>query len=967
MKNNRRKRVSLAISLALGGWVAIGGAPLYAEADPDPKPDQASQNQSEGEERQQLETVVATATRINLPGLIANSPIQTYTEREITRAQPAAIEDFIRLLPSAVPAIGPATNNGSDGGAQVDLRGLGPNRTLVLVDGRRLVPYNLGGVVDTNTVPMALIDRVDLVTGGASAVYGADAITGVVNFILKRNFEGIDLRAQYGAAKSNSAARERADVTFGSNLADNRGNVTVSVGYTKTDALLQGEREIGLVSRSSTTGNVQGSGTTVPAVFFGPDALFGQINPSTGSIGSITNTFNFNPLNYYQTPLDRVQATGLAHFTLNDWAEAYTQIMYTRSDVGTQLAPSGTFFNDYFVPVGNPLIPQPARLQMCADIGVPAAQCVVGNPTEILLSIGRRITELGPRIQDFETKTFQGTFGFRGNLSPTWRYDVYWAHGESDQLNRLTNWGSNSRVQQALRSIAPGVCTDPSNGCVPLNVFGPEGSITRQMLDFINLSTLGTDKVRQTVYAGTLSGDLGEGLMVPSAAYPIGVALGAEYRRIEAGADSDQASQVPGEVLGTGAPDPNFSGSFNLTELYGEFVVPLVNDRPWAYSLSLEAAYRHTEFEAGSTDSYGTWKYGGEWAPIETLRFRALAQRATRAPNVGELFSPQITGLDNLAVDPCEGNRINQAQANTPGTLSNLCRLTGVPLARIGSLPPPSAGQINVLVGGNPDLGPEVANTFTTGVVWSPLSDLTLTLDYYRIKLSDTISSPSVDDVLADCYDPARNPGFTFNAACALIGRNPNNGTFNGVAARGVALISSNLGKVRTSGLDLSAMYTWSLGDWGDLAFNLNLNHVLEAKSQPTPSAIVRECVGYYSISCGNIVYDYKSNFSTTWSYQDYTAGLTWRYLHSVEEEPGGTNFLPAYSRIGSYSYFDLFGSWQITENVGVDLSVTNLFDKEAPFVGNTIGTTSVNSGNTFPNYYDVIGRFYSLSARVKF
>jgi iron complex outermembrane receptor protein len=958
---NRALRVApmaMAIAMAIAGVM-----PAVALA----------QDEAPAEEATELDAISVTGTRISSPNVISNSPISSYTAEELQVKQTVTVEDFIKLVPGAVPAIGPGTNNGSGGGATIDLRGLGPNRTLVLVNGRRFVPFNLLGVVDTNSIPIALIERIDIVTGGASAVYGADAIAGVVNFILKRDFEGAQAAVQYGTSDESDSDRQRIDVTLGASSADGRGNVVFSVGHTKTDPLLQGQREFGLVSRSSTDGSAQGSGTAIPAVFTNFPGVPGtsQVQPN-GTVGGPVSTFNFNPDNYYQTPLDRLQATAAGHFEFIEGHEAYGEILYTRADVGTQLASSGSFLNNFNVPVGNPFLPEPARQQMCTALNIPAAQCTVGNTTTARFAIGRRFEELGPRLNDFENKAFQGTVGVRGDITDTWSYDAYYSFGEADQIQTRGNWGSLSRVQQALLAVNPTTCITPANGCVPLNIFGPEGSITQAMINFINLDAILRQNVSQDVGAISTTGDLGETFKSPWTDYPISVAAGFERRELEANTQSDSASQIQGEVLGTGAPTPDRSGSFELNELFAEFFIPILNDAPFAYSLSAELGYRYTDFESQGSDSYDTYKYGGEWAPVEGFRVRGLVQRATRAPNINELFAPQVTGLSNLATDPCQGNLINQGQANTAGTLSNLCRLTGVPVGVIGNLPAPSAGQVNALGGGNPSVGPEIADTVTFGFVWEPTfaESLVLSLDYYDIEIEDFISTPSVTDILSQCYTTQFNPGLTFNAACALVGRDPTNGTFNGAGSPGISLLLSNQGQLATDGLDLGVNYGFDMGDWGALNFAWNLTHVLSWDFQATPTSVNRDCLGFYSIACNNaasLVHENKSNLRTTWSFNDLSVSLNWRYLDAVEEEPGGANFLPAYATIGSYSYFDLGGEWNMNENVRFNLTIDNLFDKQPPEVGNTIGSTTINSGNTFPQFYDVVGRFYTLGVTVTF
>jgi len=933
-----RSAVRLALCLGVSGMVV---STFAAAQDSDPA---------------RLDQITVTGTRLASPGIVANSPITTITAEELEVKQVVAIEDFLREMPALVPAIGPGTNNGSGGGATIDLRGLGTNRTLVLVNGRRVIPFNLAGVVDTNFIPVAMIESVEIVTGGASAVYGADAVAGVINFILKKDFEGAEFSAQWGQSADSDGDRQRVDATIGGNFAEGRGNAVLSVGHTKTDPVLQGSRSFGERSLSSVSGNPQGSGTSVPANVFnnsGAARAGGGICPD-GSLGCPTS-FNFNPLNLFQTPLDRLQASALARFALTDDHEAYGEFMYARSDVFTQLAPSGTFFNDYFVPVGNPYIPNAARQQICADMGIAAAACVVGNPQEALLTIGRRLVELGPRLNNFENKLSQGTVGFKGYLTDTWQYDTYYSFGEADQVQTRGNWGSNSRIQQALRAVSTTACQNTANGCVPINVFGPAGSVTQEMINFFNLDALLLQSVEQDVFGASVQGDLGEGFKSPWAAYPIAVSAGFEQRDTSASTKSDAATQINGEVLGTGAATPDRRGSFSLQELFVESIIPIINDAPGAYSLSFEGGYRRSTFEtAGKSTSYNTYKYGGEYAPIESFRVRALQQRATRAPNINELFNPLVTGLDNLAVDPCAG--LN------PTASRELCLLTGVPANLFGSVQQPSAGQVNILQGGNPLLGPEVADTLTVGFVWTPAfaDALSVTLDYYDIDIDKLVSAPTVDDILTGCYQNNNR------ATCALIGRNPNNGTFNGTNARGIGLALSNLGKLRTNGFDLGINYGLGLGDMGGLDFSLNLNKLRTYDFQATPTSIVRDCVGLYSISCG-VIHDFKSVFRTTWNYNDFGVSLNWRHLGGVTEEPGGQAFLPAFASIGSHNYFDLGASWKYNDMLRVNLSVANVADKQPPVVGNTIAATAINSGNTFPQFYDTIGRFYTMGVTVSF
>ncbi|MBI5717388.1 MAG: TonB-dependent receptor [Burkholderiales bacterium] len=964
----KRTQVCTGVLLAMGGLLV--SAPAW----------------SQGTERIEI-----TGSRIRTLDTISNSPVSTVSAVELTSSAPVAVEEVVKTLPAAVPSIGPGTNNGSTGGAVIDLRGLGSgsvsgaNRTLVLINGRRVVPFSLFAFVDTNSVPLNLVDRVEIVTGGASAVYGADAVAGVVNFILRKSFTGFEAGGSYGISEQGDAKRYTSNVTLGATLADGKGSVILSLGKSKTDPLLQGSRPSGQAALSSTTGNPQGSGTDVPAQISAaqlatlPGGLSTlQIDPATGGLVAPGPGFNFQPVNLYQTPNDRQQVTGIANYRINDHVEMYGEVLHTRSDVTLNLAGSGTFLNTFTIPIGNPFIPALMRSQLCTAFGIAAGNCVAGDPTPITLAIGRRITELGPRIRDLENKTTQWTLGAKGSIWESWGYDAYFSHGEADQVLVDRNWGSLSKVRQALNALTPAACVNPANGCVPLNVFGAEGTITPAMIAFFNLDSLQLQRVEQEVAAVFVNGDLGP-LRSPFAKSPIGVAFGVERQEVVAGNKSDSARQIQSEVLGTGAPTPDRSGSILLKEGYAEITAPIVEGLPGVHALTFEGALRATSFTAASTSTYNTYKIGGNYSPIRGLKFRGMQQKATRAPSINELYAPQVSGLSNVAVDPCQGASINQAEANTPGTLSNLCRVTGVPVGSIGSLPAPSAGQINNLAGGNPALEPEDADTTTFGIVFEPdfAKGLTISLDYYNIEITKAISSASVTDILTNCYSAAANPAFAFNDFCALIFRNPLNGTFNGAEARGVFTASSNLGTIKTRGYDLAVNYRLPLRDvgldpsWGRLDIGLNYNKVDKLEFQATPAAVNRNCNGFYSVACGNAFAspNFKEKWiqRTTWNVGDFSIGYAWRHLGKSTEEPGGTNFLAAFAEIPAYDYFDLNAAWQATKNVRLSLAVNNAGDKGPPIVGNTIGTTSANSGNTFPQTYDTVGRFYNFGVNVRF
>jgi iron complex outermembrane receptor protein len=935
---------------------------------------------------QQTERLEITGSRIKTLGAESSSPITSVRREDIEISQPVAVEELVRGLPSAYPAIGPNVNNGSNGTASIDLRGLGSNRTLVLINGRRMVPATLGGVVDTNTVPISLLERVDLVTGGASAVYGADAVSGVVNFVTRKNFSGIELTSLNSISGQGDAKRRKTDLTLGTNLADGRGNVVLNIGTTETNPLRLADRDYSGTVISSLTGSPGGfSGTAVPTVWSGmPGAIAGSrvIDSTTGLFRSAVTSgppdgYNTNPPNYFETPLSRTQVTGLARFTINEHAEAYAEFFNTRSNVTLNLAPSGTFGVALSIPIGNPFITNPIRQQLCAAYNISAANCVVGNPTEFRANIARRFVEAGPRIYSYDNTTMQYTTGVRGSLPGLqgWSYDAYFQRGRSEQIQTTGNGFSFTKLQQGVRALNTTSCTVTTGGCVPLNVFGSAGTLTPAMLAYMAIPTFQTTLVTQDVVSASANGEV-TAIKSPFAKTPMSLALGLERRTVFGGNKSDSVVQTQGELLGSGAPTPDRNGQLNFREMYGEASLPLIQGMNGARSVNLAGGYRRTEFNTtvGGSKDYGSYKAGLDWTPVKGLRLRGEQQRATRAPNVNELYAPVVTGLATLAVDPCQGTRIVAGDAGKAGTLTGLCQQTGVPTAQIGNVAAPSSSQINNTSGGNPALGPEKADTTTLGLVWEPqaVDGLSMTVDYWKIIINGAVSSPTAGQVMGGCFDPALNPGFTYNAFCQLIQRDSLNGSLNGVGSRGVSTQSSNLGYFAYNGIDIGGNYRVPLAKMGqpipgrlDLGLQVSLLRKADYKSLPTVATLQQ--AGYYGVDVGTPYSKTRFSQRGNWQHGKYALSYNWRYIGGSSEQPGGTTYLPQYSTLPAVSYFDLSGSVQAHKNLKLALTINNITNKQPPFIGTGIGPGATNFGNVFPTVYDIVGRRYTLVATAKF
>lgn len=1005
VKQIQRSKLTLsAAPLVLG--IALVSAPAFAQ---DAAEEGASAEQSD---------IVVTGSRIARPDLEVTSPVTVVGAEEITARQPNAAEDLLRDLPAVRPALGPGVNNGGDGSASVNLRGLGDNRTLVILDGRRIVPFGLDGSVDLNVIPTGLVERVDIVTGGASSVYGADAVAGIVNFITRRNFSGVDLSANYRISERGDATQYRADLLIGGNLEDGRGNVVLGLGYSNRNPLLATSRKIAKVPISSANGLYNGSTGAVPAIFQSglqsatnpnglPTAGFGAvIDPTTGSFRAATQNdlFNTNLGTYFMTPLERFNVYAAGRYEVTDNIEVYSSAMFTRNKATLALASSGTFGNPFNLPLNNPYLPAGARAQLCAANGISVADCgtaaamTTGTAQTVRVVPSRRLAEYGPRANPIESNMFQVQTGLRGDITDSIKFDVSAQYGETSQNQQRLNWGSSSKVQQALlaydsNGTAPGglVCSNTANGCVPLNLFGPDGSITADQIAFIDLDAQIRRLVQQGVVTASISGDL-FGLTSPFASSPIAFSIGAEYRKLKAKATPDAPSRIQGEVLGTGARTPPDIGQYDVKEIFGEIIIPLIEDS-FIHKATIEAGIRYSDYSTTGTST--TWKAGGTIEPIEGIKFRGMYQVAVRSPNILELHQSPVQGLSNLTSDVCAGA--------APTAPRNLCEATGAPTGTYGGISQPSSGQINVTTSGNPNLDVERAKTYTLGLVFQPtfVPRFSITLDYFNIKINDLISAPSQNDILDGCYSTALNPARTPNAFCALISRNPLTGSLNGAGETpGVKLASSNLGKLTTAGVDLGMNYTLPLDEVfgsgnGKLRFGFNATWLDYYRSQATPNSINRECAGYYSTSCTNPRPEWKWNSRIGYSDGPIDVSLMWNHVSSVQlerERPAGTplntpapgglkpfctirnamgicqdGILPAFRQIDAYDYFDLSVRFDVNDNFELGFLVENLFDKKPPLVGAGVAGTAFNNGNTMPTTYDVIGRSYTVSAKLAF
>ena len=1009
------------------GTPAAGNATVGTVAEAAPSPD--------GERE-----ITVTGSLIKNPNLVRATPVIVTTSEEIELKQSNVAEDVLREIPGVVPSVGSAVNNGNAGASYVNLRGIGENRNLVLLDGGRIAPAGLDGLVDLNNIPLALIDRVEALTGAASTTYGADAVSGVVNFVTKKNFTGVDISGSEQITEKGDGNYYRTDATIGGNFADDKGNAVFSVGYQHSDPVYQGDRGFSISNLDSFDGSISGSGTTIPTRITGtrpidPATGLPSVNPATGNGGSrqvciagdprcsipgaaVTPyyAFNFNPYNIFQTPFKRFNIFGQANYQASEHFDFYTRGLFSKNTVNTIIAPSGVFSSAVVVPLSNPYLPATVRNQFCAFNTATAAsglytprftpaECAAAalatsatdpNFRTVSTTVRRRTPEVGPRISEYTTTIFDYKAGVRGKVTDHLDYDVYGSYGESTNTELIQNYVLTSRVRAAAFATNTATClasplavgASTTAGCVPVNLFGANGSITPAQAAYLTATSTSNVSTKLGQVHGQISGDFG--ITSPAATDPISFAVGTEYRRYRASQFADTLAQTAGELGGAGSAAPILTDvGYDVTEGFGELVVPLVQDKPGIQSLTASGGVRYSSYKVNTTPGrgYNTTTYKGELAyePGYGLKIRGNYAHAVRAPNLNELFAPQLTGLTNLAVDPCAGKA-----PTTNANLRAVCLAQGAPAASIGNILNGTAGQINKTSGGNLSLKPENADTFGAGVVFSPkfFPGFSTSIDYYHIRVVGAITTPNPGDVISSCFGSPVNPSAAAAASplCTGIRRDPVTGGLDGDVATtpGLPLIRSNLGRITTQGVDVTFNYSHDLNFAKlGLSFLGNFTDYNRFQNAPGVGNLNRNCIGYISVNCGSLQPRFQWSQRTTLSFDSFDVSLLWRHIDKFRQEPAsidptdpatvafkgvdGAGATVNYGYIKPYDYFDLSGRVSVVENLSLTLTVANIGNRKPPATGSTIGSTGFNSGNTYPSTYDALGRRYSVSARVKF
>lgn len=1024
-----RKPVAVAVAAALGAssFGVLGSSTALAQ-DVELKGDEP------------IEEIITTGSRIiTQDGFGRTSPVTVMGSDDIASLGLTRVEDLLNSLPSVETGLHSFDANGISGTASIDLRGLGANRTLVLMNGRRFQP---GGVstqsVDVNQIPAAMIDRVEVLTGGASATYGADAVAGVVNFIMRR-MDGVELSIGASGYQHDNDTNYLAplmdardftypsggsgldgqayniDLVVGSDFADGRGNATAYLTWRDNEEMLQAERDYSSCALSNSATSCGGSANAIVPNFFIAPASTGSVVDGSGSgsdyarslfltlqpDGSLddydgSNIYNYAPVNHFMRPDERYSFGTLIDYEMSEKATVYVEATFATDRTTGQIAESGTFFaEEYFLPEDNSVWPDAFANSLSGIFGdqychetwagtdengdpdgrtnPDACVDITGSPTvngdgdpstaifqldgyggqiyrqdaddpttgqfvpfdEYGVYIGKRNVEGGPRASNFEHDGFRIVAGVKGEINEDWDYDVSFMYGSTASSLAYIN----DFFAPQIRTAVDGDACASTAGCIPYEVFTYQG-VTPEMAAPLLGTAVATGKTSTEVINAFVSGDTGWSF--PSADDSVLVVAGFEHRDENYQRISDSVFSQ-GSLLGQGGPTPGVDGTYTVTELFTEANIPLVSGKSGAENLTMDLAYRYSDYS--TSGGANTYRVGLDWQPVEMARMRAGFNRAVRAPNVSELFSTQALGLWS-GVDPCA--------TDEPVYTAAQCANLGVSGAQYGNITASPAGQYNGIFGGNPSLNPEEADTVTVGFVIDPIETVTVSIDYWNIEITDTISNIGATTILEQCG--------LYGVLCDQVVRNAGGSLWQGTQGY-VVDTTLNIGSNTWEGIDLAG--SWQIEGWGG-TFTTDLigTYMLSKETTPLPADpnSTYDCVGVISTRCypspewrHTVSVNYDSNES--WSVEG-----RWRFFQGVDYD-GSTDTIAQAEMSKSQSYFDLNGVFQFMDNHDVTVGINNVLDEEPPMVGGTLTTNA----NTIAGFYDTLGRFIYAKATVRF
>jgi iron complex outermembrane recepter protein len=978
---------------------------------------------------ERVERVEITGTRLPAISTEGPSPVAVMNAEEIRMDGLAKPEDLLKNLPQVFDSQNTSQANGATGTAQVNLRNLGADRNLVLVNGRRLPPGSPrqgGYAADLNQIPTPLIQRVDLLTGGASAVYGSDAISGVVNFILNDRFEGVQLdyyhsfaqhEQQQEAIQQVVAGRAATNPTqfqvpgdvesdgringlsmlMGKNFADNKGNATVFFHYKKESAVRQRERDFSACAldpdAAGTGFACGGSSTAFPGRFLLPGATgvatganrtVADSAGTTRAFSAATDQFNFGPYNYYRRPSTQYGANAFLNFDIHPQVRLYSELGFHDNRTNAVIAPSGIFFGVPFtIFAENPLLSADWRAQIAAAnaacAAAPgAANCVTSGaatagfaaPTDFsTLLIGRRNIEGGGRDDDIRHTSTRGVVGAKGDFAKHWNYDVFAQAGNVYYQSVYRNEFSTLRTTRALD-----VVTDPATGQPACRSFVDGTDPNCVPYNLWSLGGVTPGALNYIQVNGVRNGDTHQDVFGASVRTDLG-----NY-----GLKLPSAKNGVGFVLGIerrreslrSEPDALFesndlAGQGGATiGVQGELGVREIFTEfgipiieGRPFADLLSVILSYRYSDYTTDKTTNTYGIGAEWAPTKTIKTRGSYQHAVRHANITELFLGQGTNLFDMDADPCGA---------TPTHTAAQCAQTGLvgPLAGAygSSLLDSPAGQYQFLQGGTPTLNPEKADTYTFGLVLTPARDFSATIDYWNIKIDDAIDAPTPSALLTGCLNTGAN--------CNLIQRDPVTGVLWFGGGRVVAL-NSNIGGYHTDGVDLALNYLLRLGGLGSFGLNFAGSWLHKWEFEPIKGAGRFDCVGFYGANCSfnrGPLPEWRHKFRVSWAMPwNLDVAATWRHIHKVDHETtssdpdiAGTT-AQVNKTLGARDYLDLALAWNITKVFSLRAGVNNVLDKDPPIVTQGVSGPSVlGNGNTFPGTYDALGRVFFFNVGMK-
>jgi iron complex outermembrane receptor protein len=887
----------------------------------------------------EIEQVVVTGSRIRLRDFEEISPVATVGADTIQATGAVSVEQVLNALPQVVPGFTATSNNPADGTATVDLRGLGPTRTLVLVNGRRLTPSTNDGRTDLNNVPTQLVQRIEVVTGGASAVYGSDALAGVVNFILKDNFEGFEASYQHGATTRGEGSDDLITVTLGGNFADDKGNMTAYASYNQRDSILQSERRYTRVNRdggSSTgiAGRIDNSGLNPFDFALDPDVTprrgnqafnqDGSIRPFVNAMpetnGGVGDRYNFAPVNYLLTPADKWTVGALGHFEFNEYADVYTELLFVNSNTATQLAPTPA--TGILVGLDSPFLDQ-SVLDLAATREDPTAP----------LTIRRRMVEMGARQAETQSNLFQMNVGVKGSIGfKDWEYDAYYSFGRNEFDTYTRNDVSRSKFQAGIAGCpADYIRFVPS--CVGVNPFGA-GNISQEAADFIRLNFGDSQVFERNMASAIINGTLFD---LPAGG--VGFALGTEFRKDQTDYTPDVSKQS-GDILGFNAQQP-ISGDYDVMEYYVEVAVPLLKDVPGFESLGLELGARLSDYS--SVGNVSAYKAGLNWQVIDSLRLRGMYQRAVRAPSVFELFQAGDQGFPQYS-DPCAG-------ADDPAIVA-FCAEQGI--ADTASFEQTNT-QVETFFFGNPDLSEETSDTYTFGLVFQPnfVKNFSVSLDYYDIKVSDYVNTlgGGAQGIINGCFDSLDLQ----SDACFFA---PLNAPLIFRSETGELKVNApiaNLSELETKGLDIQMNY--AIPVWNTINLSLLATYL---DSWVLDGIDYVGTTGAYNIS-GSFP-EWKAYLRAGVPIGPVTVNYGLQFVDSMDNQGNIPVFEDGgYKGSDSYVTHDLSATWEMTSHLELTVGVNNLTDEEPEQID--LGVDM----NTDPGTFDVLGTYWFANIRAKF